>query len=219
VSFFCHGLCALRCSLILTLVLPFSTPFISLFQASHAYDHLWSTEWPRIREVETERYLMDMHGMFYELSPLVWGGALFGVKPISQHLRMVPDFASFRGFLVLGGNQVSSIFDHNVVTGQAQAGLWFGKTDDLWGFGKPQGWGGPWMMDDVNIGEASDPYLMVSTFFPFFPFFLFLRKHRQTILPLPHFNPLSLSPSSPLTVRRALTRSLYISERRAVHLK
>ncbi len=65
--------------------------------------------------------------MFYELSPLVWGGALFGVKPISQHLRMVPDFASFRGFLVLGGNQVSSIFDHNTVTGQSQAGLWFGK--------------------------------------------------------------------------------------------
>lgn len=23
-------------------------------KASHAYDHLWQTEWPRIREVETE---------------------------------------------------------------------------------------------------------------------------------------------------------------------
>jgi len=129
-------------------------------KASHAYDHLWSTEWPRIREVETERYLMDMHGMFYELSPLVWGGAVFGVKPVSQHLRMVPDFASFRGFLVLGGNQVSSIFDHNTVTGQSQAGLWLGKTDDLWNFGKPQGWGGPWHMDEVTIGQPSDPYLM-----------------------------------------------------------
>ena len=31
-------------------------------KASHTYDHLWTTEWPRIREVETERYLMDMHG-------------------------------------------------------------------------------------------------------------------------------------------------------------
>jgi len=103
---------------------------------------------------------MDMHGMFYELSPLVWGGALFGVKPISQHLRMVPDFASFRGFLVLGGNQVSSIFDHNTVTGQSQAGLWFGKTDDLWSFGKPQGWGGPWLNDAVTLNVPSDPYLM-----------------------------------------------------------
>merc|ERR1712232_935555 len=76
-------------------------------KASHAYDHLWQTEWPRIREVETERYLMDAHGMFYELSPLGWGGATWGVRPISQHLRVVPDFASFRGLLVLGGNQVS----------------------------------------------------------------------------------------------------------------
>jgi hypothetical protein len=134
-------------------------------KASHAYDHLWTTEWPRIREVETERYLMDMHGMFYELSPLVWGGAVWGVKPISQHLRMVPDFASFRGFLVLGGNQVSSIFDNNWVTGQSQSGLWLGKTDDLWGFGKPQGWGAVWRNTPAVVSAdpaavVSDPFLM-----------------------------------------------------------
>ena len=29
-------------------------------KGAHSYDHLWTTEWPRIREVETERYLMDM---------------------------------------------------------------------------------------------------------------------------------------------------------------
>ena len=96
-------------------------------KASHAYDHLWTTEWPRIREVESERYLIDMHGMFYELPSFAYGGAAWGIKPVSQHLRMVPDFASYRGFLVLGGNQVSSIFDNNWVTGQAQSGLWFGK--------------------------------------------------------------------------------------------
>jgi hypothetical protein len=47
-----------------------------------------------------------MHGLFYELSPLGWAGSTWGVRPISQHLRMIPDFASYRGFLVLGGNQV-----------------------------------------------------------------------------------------------------------------
>ncbi|CAG5122323.1 unnamed protein product, partial [Candidula unifasciata] len=129
-------------------------------KASHAYDHLWQTEWPRIREVETERYLMDMHGLFYELSPLGWAGSTWGIRPISQHLRVVPDFTSFRGFLVLGGNQVSSILDNNVITGQAQSGLWFGKTDDLWKFGKPQGWGAVWRADDVPDGAVSDPYLM-----------------------------------------------------------
>ena len=113
-----------------------SVQTLRLPKASHAYDHLWTTEWPRIREVETERFLLDMHGMFYELPPFAWGGSVFGIKPISQHLRMVPDYCSFRGFLVLGGNQVSSIFDNNLVTGQSQSGLFFGKTDDLWGFGK-----------------------------------------------------------------------------------
>lgn len=45
-------------------------------KASHAYDHLWTTEWPRIREVESERYLIDMHGMFYELAPFTWVSAV-----------------------------------------------------------------------------------------------------------------------------------------------
>ena len=103
---------------------------------------------------------MDIHGMYYELPPLAWGGGVWGIKPISQHLRMVPDFCSWRGFLVLGGNQVSSIFDNNLVTGQSQSGLWFGKTDDLWNFGKPQGWGGPWLDASVVAGAPSDPFLM-----------------------------------------------------------
>ena len=129
-------------------------------KASHAYDHLWLTEWPRIREVETERYLLDMHGQFYELPAIAYGGAMWGIRPIGQHLRMVPDFASYRGMLVLGGNQVSSIFDNNWVTGQSQSGLWFGKTDDLFSLGKPQGWGGPWRYDAVRAGEPSDSFLM-----------------------------------------------------------
>ena len=110
-------------------------------KASHAFDHGWQTEWPRIREVETERYLLDVHGMLYELSPLGWAASTFGVKPICQHLRVIPDFTTYRGLLVMGGNEGSPIFDNNIVTGQAQSGLWLGKTDDLWGWGKPQGWG------------------------------------------------------------------------------
>lgn len=55
---------------------------------------------------------------------------------------------------------MSSIFDNNLVTGQSQSGMWFGTTDDLWRFGKPQGWGGPWRYDMVTAGTPSDPYLM-----------------------------------------------------------
>ena len=129
-------------------------------KASHTFDHYWQTEWPRIREVESERFLMDCHGMFYELSPVAYAGKIWGVRPISTHLRIIPDFCSFRGFLILGGNQMTPTGDSYLFVGESQAGLWFGKTDDLWQFGKPKGWGGPWWEKQVSAGEASDPYLM-----------------------------------------------------------
>ncbi|HVU68811.1 MAG TPA: hypothetical protein VHD63_16870 [Ktedonobacteraceae bacterium] len=129
-------------------------------KASHAFDHFWQTEWPRIREVEHERFLMDCHGMFYEMSPAAYGGQVWGIRPISTHLRVVPDFCAFRGFLVLGGNQVTPTEDSNLLAGEPQAGLWVGKTDDLWQFGKPKGWGGPWWEETVRAHEPSDPYLM-----------------------------------------------------------
>lgn len=129
-------------------------------KATQAMDHMILTEWPRIREVETERYLMDCHGIFYELSHLAYEGKVWGIRPISTHLRMIPDFCSWRGMLVLGGNQVTPIWDTNLLAGEPQSNLWFGKTDDLWQFGKPQGWGGPWWETPVTAYQPSDPYLM-----------------------------------------------------------
>jgi hypothetical protein len=128
-------------------------------KASHAMEQAWQTEWMRIREVETEHFLMDIHGMFYELQPLAFEGRVWGVKPICQHLRIVPDYCAFRGLMALGGNQTSPNNDNNAVVGQPQSGLWFGKTDDLWNWGKPQGWGGPWRNASVEAGVPSDPFL------------------------------------------------------------
>jgi hypothetical protein len=128
-------------------------------KASHCYDQAWYTEWPRIREVETERFLMDMHGMFYEVPRQAYGGHVWGIKPVCQHLRMVPDFCSWKGFLVLAGNQNTKVTGNNLV-GEPQSNLWFGTTDDLWSFGKPQGWGGPWFDTVIAPNEPSDPYLM-----------------------------------------------------------
>jgi hypothetical protein len=123
-------------------------------RGSNAYDHAWNTEWMRIREAQTERYLMDVHGIFYELPSLVYEGKLWGIQPIARHLRLVPDFCSFRGLLVLAGDQT----DQSV--GQPQSGLWMGHLDELWRWGKPQGWGGPWWEDRVESGAVSDPFLM-----------------------------------------------------------
>lgn len=129
-------------------------------KASRTYDHFWQTEWPRIREVEHERFLMDCHGMFYELTPTTYQNRVWGVNPICTHLRVIPDFCTFGGLLVLGGNQATPTGDSNLLTGDPQSGLWFGKPDDLWQWGKPRGWGGPWWDTSTQAGVPSDPYLM-----------------------------------------------------------
>jgi hypothetical protein len=128
-------------------------------KASHAFSHAWQTEWMRIREVETEHYLMDIQGMFYELQPIPFAGRIWGVKPVCQHLRIIPDYCAFRGLLALGGNQTTPNRDNNALSGQPQAGMWFGKTDDLWSWGRPQGWGGPWWNSELKKGATSEPFL------------------------------------------------------------
>jgi hypothetical protein len=128
-------------------------------KASHATEQAWQTEWMRIREVETERFLIDIQGMFYELQPIAFEGHIWGVKPVCQHLRIIPDYCSFRGLLALGGNETSPNNDNNAVVGQPQSGLWLGKTDDLWSWGHPQGWGGPWRNTQVEASVPSDPFL------------------------------------------------------------
>lgn len=129
-------------------------------KATHAMSHAWQTEWMRIREVETEHYLVDIQGMFYELQPIAFEGRIWGLKPICQHLRIIPDYCSFRGLFAAAGNQNTPNRDNNALQGQPQAGLWFGKTDDLWSWGRPQGWGGPWWKTDVTRGVPSDPFLL-----------------------------------------------------------
>jgi hypothetical protein len=133
-------------------------------KGSRTWDETSNTEWMRIREIETERAMMDCHGLFYEIGMHTYGGQLWAIKPISSHLRVIPDFCSWRGMLVFGGNQATPMKfgpqDSNPLAGQPQAGLWFGKTDDLWALGKPKGYGGVWYDTQVVSGELSDPYLM-----------------------------------------------------------
>lgn len=131
----------------------------------HGWDQTSTTEWMRFREVETERGLLDAYGIFYEVPYNLLSRRLRGLRPISSHLRVVPDFCSWRGMLVMGGNQATPMRfapqDRNPLAGQPQAGLWFGKTDDLWNFGKPRGNGAVWRETVVKAGVPSDPFLML----------------------------------------------------------
>jgi hypothetical protein len=121
---------------------------------TQSWAHMWNTEWMRIREVQTERYLMDAFGIFYELTPLVYGGDVWGIKPISCHMRICPDMVYWRGMLVLAGDQTDN------AVGQPQSGFWFGNIDDLWSWGKPAGWGALWQNTLVKAGQVSDSFLM-----------------------------------------------------------
>jgi len=123
-------------------------------KASHSWDHTWNTEWMRINHAQTERLLMDVHGMFYDLPPFAYGGKVWGIRPVCTHLRVTPDFCYWRGMFVMASDQI----DHD--QGQPQSGLWFGNIDDLWKMGKPSGWGGPWWETDVKANQPSDPFLM-----------------------------------------------------------
>ncbi len=129
-------------------------------KATHTQDHAWYTEWPRIREVESERWLLNASGMFYEVPLMSYADRPRGIRPVCSHLRIVGDFCSWNGLLVMAGDQTTPISDSNPHAGQPQANLWFGKTDDLWGWGKPAGWGGPFYETPVTAGRPSDPYLM-----------------------------------------------------------
>jgi hypothetical protein len=113
-----------------------------------------------LREVESERWLLNASGLFYELPAMSYGGQLRGIKPVCSHLRIIGDFCTWNGLLVMAGDQATPIHDSNPYIGQPQANLWFGKTDDLWSWGKPTGCGGPWFEDTVEAGVPSDPFLV-----------------------------------------------------------
>ena len=123
-------------------------------KGAQTFDHAYNTEWMRIRDAQTERFLMDLHGLFYELPAQIYGGRILPIRPIASHLRIVPDFCYWRGLFVMGGDQT----DRSL--GQPQTGLWFGQVDDLWKMGKPAGWGGVWYKQDVQANTPSDPFLM-----------------------------------------------------------
>jgi hypothetical protein len=115
-----------------------------------------------IREVVTERDLVNLHGTFYELPRDFPGGGIRRIRPITTHDLDIFDFASWRGMLVLSGVKLGGAEGdgHCVQSDDGQVGLWFGNVDDLWSFGPPRGEGGPWKETLVAAGEPSDPYLM-----------------------------------------------------------
>ncbi len=129
------------------------------------YEKPFVTGWPRgLREMVTERALLNAAGTFYVLPRTTSGGAA-QMQPVCSHGKRITDFCSWRGLLVLGGVRDAATSDPRVIgRGEAAGGMdapvWVGDIDELWKFPKPTGCGGPWHETVVKAGEPSDPYLM-----------------------------------------------------------
>ena len=132
---------------------------VRLPKGNAAYDQAFESGWPRgIREVESERYMMNIHGTFYEM-PREAG--LNALRPVASHNKYIQDYCTWRGLLVISGVSKKAKPDGHVFKSKdKKSALWFGAIDDLWKLGKPVGQGGPWKNAPINAGEPSDPYLM-----------------------------------------------------------
>ena len=113
------------------------------------------------REVCTERDLLNAGGTFFEF-PAENAGGIAKVRPIATHNREIHDYASWRGLLVMSGvsSTASATNPHLIRSTDGHAAIWVGAVDDLWLFGKPVGFGGPWRNTPVTAHTPSDPYLL-----------------------------------------------------------
>lgn len=119
--------------------------------------HGWFTEWPRIREIHDGKFMMDMHGMFFNFPGTFSSTNTAGITPISSHLRYVPDFMSWNGKLVLATDQTS--IQGNNLAGQCQSGPWIGSFDELSQWGPATGYGSIYIEDTIKANSPSLPYL------------------------------------------------------------
>ncbi|MDR1492448.1 MAG: hypothetical protein LBT05_06990 [Planctomycetaceae bacterium] len=115
-----------------------------------------------IREVQSERWLANIDGTFYEIPRAEDNRSpdFSKMKPVASHEKAIADFCSWRGLLVLSGTKPGAKRDGHFFGDEQGRGLWFGQIDDLWKLGKPQGIGRLRdKRETVKAGEPSPPFL------------------------------------------------------------
>lgn len=102
-------------------------------------------EWMRARQVATERFLVDLHGTWYDLAAMLGGAATIAtggmprMRALSRHYGTYPDFCFFDGQLVLGVNASSPQGVSWPISGQPQGGLVFTDIESVATGPKPDG--------------------------------------------------------------------------------
>lgn len=139
-------------------------------KGSHSYDgaHGWNTEWPRIREIGAgEELLATMHGTFWSFPRGFGAGATAGIRPLSNYLKIVGDFARWGDWVVFGCDDAAKSEFLNkrkakgeiAGPGESQSNLWFVKPEQLEHLGPLIGRGAVWSREDVAVGAVSDAFL------------------------------------------------------------
>lgn len=132
-------------------------------KADYSYEglHGWHVEWPRIRQVGPNgEYLANHHGMWFEFPGNFSKEVHPAPKPIASHLKITADFARWKDQVVFGcdDNARSRFGARKALTAQSQSNLWFQHWEQLGDNGNPYGWGGPWVHDEVQKGQPSEPF-------------------------------------------------------------
>lgn len=132
-------------------------------KADYSYEglHGWHVEWPRIRQVGPNgEYLMNHHGMWYNFPGDFSVEEHRAPEPIASHLKMTGDFARWQDQIIFGcdDNALNRFGIREAITGQSQSNLWFATWNQLKDNGNAYGWGGPWVIDEVKKGKASDAF-------------------------------------------------------------
>jgi hypothetical protein len=109
-----------------------------------------------LREVQSERFLLNVGGLFYEVPR---DDGVPRLRPVSAHGRRIYDFCTWRGLLVLSGCRPDAEPDGQYFEDASGQGLWFGAVDDLWRLGKPVGRGYVWRDSTVAANAVSDAFL------------------------------------------------------------
>ncbi|MGA0899750.1 MAG: hypothetical protein ACO3SO_05040 [Luteolibacter sp.] len=142
--------------------------FYRLPKGSHSYDgaHGWNTEWPRIRDIGDDDYLMTMHGTLWRFPKTFTPQNSGGIEPRSNYLKVIGDFAKWGDHIVFGCDDTakSEFLNKRKAKGhiagpQSQSNLWFVEPEKIDQLGSAIGRGAVWHRDAVKAGVPSDPYL------------------------------------------------------------
>ena len=146
--------------------------FHRLPKASNSYDgaHGWNTEWPRIRNVGTNKksdYLMTMHGMFWQFPQTFSAGNTAGIRPRSAYLKVIGDYTRLNDQLVFGCDDAAKSEFLNTRNakggiagpGLSQSNVWFTAINQPDHTGTKDASGSVWLNETIAAGAVSEPFL------------------------------------------------------------